>query len=236
MVALSVSGTRSLRTITTHGFPVTLHAGLDRAGTVVLGWEEFTQGDPAVSGATLPAGAPTAGATGLTTPSSNQALDDLAVGADGSSLLVPNRRRENPHQSVSVRVRASFAAPGGTFGDGLEEVSGLRDQVRDGVRDQAAAAVGTGGRTLVAWSAHDGSEAVNNRVFLSERDAQPPAIGPCRRARRRHTEERPVAFAASATDALSPVAIAWDFGDGSRGRGGLGRAHLRRRRAPTPSR
>ena len=214
-------GGDTVRTVPTAGLPFNLRAGVDRDGAVALAWDETSANDfaLAVFGAKLPAGAPAGSETRLTAPNNNAILNDLAVGADGSAVAVPDHRFDSSFGSATSFVQAAFAPPGTEFG-GLENVSGSQERVRDGRSDSAAAAVGGDGRALIAWTADDRSGAANDRLFLSERDATPPAIGslgiPAGAA-----PGTPLSFAAEATDALSPATVSWDFGDGSRARGGL---------------
>jgi len=216
-----VGGGDTVRTVQTAGLPFDLRAGVDRDGAVALAWDETSANDfaLAVFGAKLAAGAPLGAEKRLTQPNTDSVLDDLAVGADGSAVIVPNLRVDSSFGSAATNLQAAFAAPGAEFG-GLEKVSGSQERVRDGRFDSAAAAVGGDGRSLVAWAADDRSGAANDRLFLSERDATPPSIGgvtvPAGAA-----PGTPLSFAAEAADALSPVTVSWDFGDGSRARGGL---------------
>jgi hypothetical protein len=219
--ARGIAADAPVQTIPTTGFAFDIHAGLDPSGTLVLGWDQVVNNEAGLSvfGAKLPAGAASGTATRLAQPGANTQIDALAVGLDGSALLVPDIRNDNVRNSALAHVRGSFAAPGAPFGD-PEEVSGSQERVGNGAFDSAAAAVGADGRSIIGWTADDHSGAANDRYFLSERDATPPAIGNVAVP----ASAQPgvsIALAAEATDALSPVTLSWDFGDGSHARGGL---------------
>ena len=221
VAAQSVEPGAPIQTVATNGFAFNLHPAVSRSGTLALAWDQGVANETAfgVFGAELGPSDVTGTASRLTPPGSDSTLDALAAGADGSVLAVPDRRNDNVRNSAVELVQASLATPGSPFG-GLEEVSGARERVGDGKFDGAVAVVGADGRAFVAWPADDGSGGAVNRYFLSERDATAPAIRnvsvPARAA-----AGASVAFAADATDALSPVTLLWDFGDGSHGRGGL---------------
>jgi hypothetical protein len=217
----SVTAPAAVRTIATAGFPFDLHAALDRSGALVLGWTLLPTNESifTVAGVKLPADAPTTDERRLTARTSNTALQDLDVGPDDSALIVSDRRIDNSRDSASSRVQASFASPGQPFG-APEEVSGPRERVRSGAFDTAAGVAGSGGDALVAWGADDGASQAGDRIFLSERDAAPPSITDVS-VPGGAVPGTPLTFAAAATDALSPVDLSWDFGDGSHARGGL---------------
>jgi hypothetical protein len=221
VAAKSVAGNGVDQSIPTTGFPFNVQAGIDRAGALVLGWDQVVPNQfvDGVFGARLPASDTTAGSTLLSRPGRNSTLDALAVGADGTAIALPDLRDDSSSDDQSSQVQASFLAPGGVFGD-REEVSGLQDRVGSGRFDPAVGAIGSDGRAFAAWAADDGSGAVADRVFLSERDATAPVLSGIT-VPAGAVSGTPLAFAASASDALSPVTLTWDFGDGSHARGGL---------------
>ncbi len=203
----------------TQSFPFGARAGLDGAGALSLAWMNVhtTVFGLAVSGAVVaPTGAPTLGPP-LTAANANPQLDDLATGADGSAVVLVDRRVEDSFGSQASDVQASFHAPGAAFG-ALEDVSGAQDRTGFGRFDNATAAIGPGGNAVAAWAADDGAGAVADRIFFSQRDATPPrfaTVAVPATAR----PATPVALAASATDDLSGATIGWDFGDGSTAQG-----------------
>jgi hypothetical protein len=221
VAAQSVTPGAPIQTVATSGFAFNLHPALDRSGTLVLAWDQVVPNQLAFSvfGAKLAASDATGTAGRLTPATANSTLDALAAGADGSVLAVPDRRNDNIRNTAIERVQGSFAAPGNPLGD-LEEISGSRERVGDGAFDSAVAALGADGTALVGWTADDGSGSAVNRYFLSERDATAPSIKNVSVPARASAGAQ-AAFAAEAADALSPVTLSWDFGDGSHGRGGL---------------
>ena len=113
-------------------------------------------------------------------------------------------------------MQAAFRAPGGDFG-APEDDPGARDRTGETSEvssDRAAAAIGADGRTIVAWGANDGSGVPNERIFASERDAAAPVISavsvPATVA-----VGAVVQMSATASDAISPTTVTWDFGDGT---------------------
>ncbi len=119
--------------------------------------------------------------------------------------------------AADEQIQASLRPPGGSFGS-LEDVSGVQVHPEAGKSDAAAAAVGAGGQALIAWSADDRSGAANQRIFVSERDANPPVIGSLT-VPDATTAGTAVSMSAQASDSISAVSIGWDFNDGSRGAG-----------------
>jgi PKD repeat protein len=200
-------------------FAASVHAGVDATGALLLAWQAFTatDGSQGVFAATVPPGGPAGTPTRLTPLGGNRQLDDFAVGDDGSALAVPDQANFESFSDSTEHVQASFRAPGAAFG-GLEEVSGTQDRTGNATFSTASAALGSGGRALIAWIADDGSGVANSRVFVSERDAVAPVFGAIRLAST-GVAGRPVSFSAAATDTLSAVTINWDFGDGAHARG-----------------
>ncbi len=207
------------QTIGPNIFAENLHAGIDGAGALVLGWEQFSASDgtEGVLAATVPPGGPARPAVLLSPLTANRVLDDFVVGSDGSALAVPDRSNDNPFGEANAQVEASFRAAGGAFG-ALEEVSGAQDRTGDAVFDAAAGALGPDGRAVIGWSADDGSGVTNERIFVSERDATPPTITTLTVPASAGVGSR-VSLSAVATDALAPVTVSWDFGDGAGARG-----------------
>jgi PKD repeat protein len=219
--ARGIAADAPVQSILTPGFAFNIHAGVDPSGTLVLGWDQVVNTETAfaVFGAQLPAAAAMGTAQRLTQPDANSTLDDFAVGPDGSALAVPDHRNDNVRNSAVTLVQGAVATPGNPFGS-LEDVSGPKERVGNGAFDTAAAAVGADGRAIVGWTADDHSGTAGDRFFLSERDATPPTISNVA-VPATAQPGAPIALAAEATDAQSPVVLSWDFGDGSHARGGL---------------
>ena len=196
-----------------------LRAGIDSSGALVLGWQAFTatDGAEAVFADIVPPGGQAGPLARLTPFGGNRQLDDLVVGGDGSVLAVPDQANFEPFGDATEHVQASFRAPGLAFG-ALEDVSGAQDQTGNAIFDTASGALGGAGNALIAWTADDGSGVANSRVFLSQRDAVPPTLGSII-VPPTATAGRNVALSAVATDAMSTVALSWDFGDGAAARG-----------------
>ncbi|HUO75247.1 MAG TPA: PKD domain-containing protein [Solirubrobacteraceae bacterium] len=205
--------------LTVSGFAGNLHAGIDRAGALVLGWQQFTNDGTESVFTTLiaPGGGPAGAIQRLTPPNANRNLDDFVVGPDGSALALPDRLNDESFSQGDEQVQAAFRAPGVAFGS-LEEVSGVQDRTGVAASDGAAAALGADGTAVAAWSADDGSGVTNERIFVSQRDATPPAIGSLA-IPESAVVGSPTVFSAAATDTLSPASIEWSFGDGAGARG-----------------
>jgi PKD domain len=203
--------------IPTDPFLGDLHVGADRSGTLIVAGDAQPPGSDnrAVSAAVVPAGTAPAAAVRLTSPGISRQADDLAVAADGTALVLPDRFPDS--FSRAVQVFASVRPAGGGFG-ATQDVSSLQDGSADPF-DFASAAVAPGGRALVLWSAGDNSGAPNGRLRLSEFDATPPVFGAVSVPARATAGQR-AGFSATATDALAPsTTISWDFGDGSQADG-----------------
>jgi hypothetical protein len=220
-VDLSLTGGGPPRTVPISDFDGELEAGLGPDGTLLLAGEEFAppNGDVAVFGAVVGAGETTGTATQLTGLNAERQLDDLAVGPDGSALVLIDRGNGDASDNADENVQAAYRAPGAGFGP-LESVSGVRDRAGQAIFDFAAAAVGSGGRAFAAWSADDGSGTSNERIYVSQRDATPPVIHSVTLPARAPVGT-PVRMSVGATDALSSVQVSWGFGDQS---GAAGRA------------
>lgn len=214
-----LTGGAPVQTIPLGAFAENLRAGIDSTGALLLCWSQGLIGElvDAVFAASVPPGGTAGAPVRLTAPNANRALDDFVVGPDGSALALPDL--VTGFFATDERVQASFRSVGGTFG-GIEEVSGAQDRTDNAAAAKAAGAIGADGRTLAAWSAYDGSDVTNSRIFVSERDATAPSIGSLAIPSTAVTGT-PVTLAAAATDALSPpVTIGWDFGDGAGAAGG----------------
>jgi PKD domain len=189
--------------------------GLDPAGSLVVGWTQFSAtvfAESAVAELVSPAGVG-APPVFLSPANTVDTASALSVAPDGGALLVFDRRIDNS-TVATIDVRAGFRAPGGGFG-AAEEISGLRDRSGNVTFDTPAGAVGAGGVAVAAWTATDPSiPNPNNRLFVSQRDATPPVLGalsiPATVA-----PGTTVAMAAAASDSQSGVSVQWDFGDGS---------------------
>jgi len=195
-------------------FPQTLEVAADPGGALVAAWTATpATNDRArvVESIVVKAGDAPGPPTQVTPIGAVRALDDLAVGPDGSALVVDGRGAGS--FDTTVQTEASLRPPGSVFGP-LEQVSGLQDATGYSHTLVGSGAVGTAGRALVAWVGADHTQTRNQRVFLSERDATAPEIGTLV-VPATATAGATVALAAAATDALSPVTLTWDFGDGS---------------------
>ena len=205
--------------IPTAGSPNDVHAALDATGSVLLGWDAFPTAGAA--SAVFATAVPAAGLSGpppqLTPPTSSRVLDDFTVGGDGSALAVTDLYSAGGSGAAAEQIQASLRPPGGAFGS-LEDVSGIQVHPDAGKSDAAAAAIGPGGQALIAWSADDRSGAANQRIFVSERDANPPVIGSLT-VPDATTAGKAVPMSVQASDSISAVTIGWDFGDGSTGAG-----------------
>jgi hypothetical protein len=207
-------------TIAAGGFPGNLHVAFDGRGSMLLAWEDFLTLDEQVTGVmadVVPAGGRAGTPTRLTARNANRELDAFAVAADGNAVVIINRSTEESFQDSAEQVEASFRAPGGGFG-ALEEVSGPQDRTGAATFDRAALALGPKGEAFVAWSADDRSSTPNERVFVSQRDDQSPTIASVDVPKRAHIGAS-VSMSVNATDALSPVTVQWDFGDGASAQG-----------------
>jgi PKD domain len=210
----------AIQSVTSDGFASNLHAAVDPAGTLVLAWQAFSAPDEsqAVFSAIVPAGGPVGPVVRLTPLDGSRTLDDFVLGPDGSALALPDRDSTLSDDNADEQVQASFRAPGGGFGP-LEEVSGPRDRTDpDADFDPAAGAVGAGGRAIVAWPANDGSGTPNERIFISERDATPPALTGVS-VPAQASVQTSVGMSATAVDSQSATSVRWDFGDGSQAAG-----------------
>jgi PKD domain len=216
-----VAAAGPIQTVTPDGGGFNLHAGVDPAGTLVLAWQRFGAPDLAegVFASVVPTGASQQPVARLTPLNASRRLATLAMGPDGSALAVIDRAVSFSGSNAESDVQASFRPPGGPFG-ALEEISGPQDRTnRDASFDAAAATIGSGGRTLVAWGANDRSGTLNERLFISERDGTPPVLGAVS-VQATGDVDAPVAMTASAADTQSAASVSWDFGDGSQGTGG----------------
>ena len=195
-----------------------VRAGVDAGGTLTVAWDDFDQAlsIERVGAATVPAGGQPGPPTRVSAPNANTALADVVVAADGTRLVLVDRAGDGSDDDVTGHVQGLFAAPVGDLGS-LEEVSGVQDRTGFAAFNEARAALG-GGRAIAVSSADDQSGTPNQRVYLAERDATPPAFGAIS-VPDSATPGTRIAFAAGATDALTPVQIDWDFGDGSSARG-----------------
>jgi PKD domain len=202
----------AVQRIVTGAFVDDVHGAIDPAGTLLLAWDQViaAEGTQGVFTASIPDGSQP---TRLTPPNANRALDDFALGPDGTALVVPDRLNRFGTIETDVQVEASVRVAGGAFG-GLERVSGPQDHAEAGEGDRASGAVGADGRALIAWTADDGSGTGNERVFLSERDTTPPTIGSLTVPATAQTGVA-ATMSAVAADSQSPVSVHWDFGDGS---------------------
>jgi PKD repeat protein len=205
------------RTLTADG-GFNLRAGVDSTGALVVAYERFAAADrvQAVFSATVPPGGDPTPPARLTGPNAGRRLDDLVVAPRGQVLIVPDRLVAFGGDDNDVQVQAAFRAPDGAFGP-LEEVSGARDRTAETSEvafDTAAAAIGDDGRTIAAWGANDRSGAANERIFVSERDAAPPVVSAVT-VPATVTAGAVVGMSATASDALSPTTVDWDFGDGT---------------------
>ena len=193
-------------------------AGVDAAGTLTVAWEDF---DPIasvedVSVATVPAGGPPGPPMRVSAANATSDLSDVAVAADGTKLVLIDRGFDGSDDDVTGHVQGVFAAPAGSFA-GLEEVSGVQERTGFAAFNESRAALG-GGRAIAVSTADDQSGNPNQRLYLAERDATPPAFDAIS-VPDAATPGTRIALAAGATDALTPVQIDWDFGDGSGARG-----------------
>ena len=201
---------------------VSVLAALDPAGSILTSSRVFSTqifASTVVAQIINPA-APAAAPPGVTlsSPTSITAPNALSVAPDGASLLVFDEAAEGSTQDQFSDVEASFRAAGGGFGP-AEDISGIRDRTGVGTFDVASGSVGSDGAAIAAWPATDPTiPAENGRIFVSQRDATPPALGPLTVP----ATARPgttVAMAAAASDSQSGVTVDWDFGDGSSGTG-----------------
>ena len=210
----------AIQTVTPDGGGFNLHATVDPAGTLVLAWQRFSAPDSAegVYASIVPAGESQQPVARLTPLNASRRLATLAMGPDGSALAVIDRAVSFSGDNAASDVQASFRPPGATFG-ALEEISGPQDRTnRDASFDVAAAAIGASGRTVVEWGANDRSGSLNERLFISERDATPPILGAVSVPVSAQVDA-PVAMAATAADGQSAASVGWDFGDGSQASG-----------------
>ena len=214
-VDLSLTGGGPPRTVPITDFEGSVQAGLGPDGTLLLAGEDFAppNGDIAVFGAVVGDGDVTGSTTQLTGSNAERQFDDMAVAPDGSALVLVDRGNDDGFDNADENVQAAYRRPGAAFGQ-LENVSGVRDRTGKAIFDLAAAAVGSGGRAVAAWSADDGSGTTNERIYVSQRDATPPVIHSVSVPPRAAMGAR-VRMAVSATDALSPTQVSWDFGDQS---------------------
>ena len=194
-----------------------LHGRVDSAGALVLAYERFSEGDrvQGIFTVTVPAGGSPTTPARVTPPNANRRLDDLVVGPDGSAMVVANRNSAGG-DNADVQVQAAFRPLGGAFG-ALEEISGAGDRTAETGEvssDRAAGAIGADGRTVVAFGANDRSGVANERIFLSERDAAPPVISAVS-VTATVAAGAVVRMSATASDAISPTTVTWDFGDGT---------------------
>jgi hypothetical protein len=215
-----VSAANPIQTVTPDRGGFNTQAAIDPAGSLVLAWQRFTApaGVEAVFSAIAPAGAPVQPIVRLTPPNSNERLDELVAGPDGSALALIDRAVSFSGDSVTSRVQASVRPAGGSFG-ALEEISGPQDRTgEDADFDVASAAIGTSGQAVVGWTANDRSGTSSERVFVSTRDATAPAIAAVS-VPAQVGVQTPVAMTATAVDSQSVATVSWDFGDGSQADG-----------------
>lgn len=191
-----------------------LHVAADGSGGLVAAWATETDAsdNPSVYAALVPAGA-TAGTSAPVSPVGiDRDVGDLAVAADGASLVLPVRAASS--RSNTLEVEGALRAPGAASGP-VESVSGIQDSSPVNFFGAApSAAVLPGGRALALWTASDHDGAISQRLFLSERDTTAPAFTAITSPESAVAGRR-AAFAATATDDLSDAAISWDFGDGT---------------------
>jgi hypothetical protein len=195
-----------------------LKAGADLNGDLVLGWEhrETAEGVISANVVSVPPGGPPDQPQRVSSPSSSASLNDLVVAADGTRLAVVDREFDDTGETLTVHPQGAFAPPGGSFG-GIEDIAGVQERTNELIFNIDRGAIG-GGRVIAVSTADDESGVPNQRLFLSERDATPPAFDAVSVPASATPGER-IALAAGATDALTPVQIDWDFGDGSGARG-----------------
>jgi hypothetical protein len=189
-----------------------LFAGADDSGALIAAWGGIANGlrSPQIEAAVVDPGVAPPTATALTPPGPGRRLDDLAVAADGSALVVFDREPEDFR--TTEHVEASLRVGTGAFGP-VEDISGVQD-VPSSVRHDASAAVAPGGRALALWSASDHTGVIDQLLHLSERDTAAPSFDAID-APATATVGTPARFTASASDALSGASVSWDFGDGS---------------------
>jgi hypothetical protein len=199
-------------------FPHDLESQADSSGALVLAWDATPDGlnNSLVATVTVPPGALPPTASHVTRVGPERQLDDLAVAADGTALVLPDH--SSGGFDTTVQIDGSLRPAGGAFGDS-EPITGQRDRARFG-QHQAAAAVLPGGRALAAFPASDDSGTANQRIEVSERDTAPPALGTIAVPSTATVGQR-AGFAATAGDILSGTTISWDFGDGSQADGGV---------------
>ena len=126
----------------------------------------------------------------------------LAVGGPGSAFVVW-RSIDGP--SGHYEVDASLRAPGADFA-APTRISG--DTTQDATQGDVAA--DDAGGAIAVFRRFDGS---SNRIYVAPYDAVAPALTV--NAPATATAGEAASFAATATDNWGPVALHWDFGDGS---------------------
>ncbi len=199
--------------IPTDPFFRNLQVGADGWGALFVAGDAEPTGSSAdaVNAAVIPAGTTPGPAARLTAPGVARQTAGLAVAADGTALVLPDRVADS--FSRTLQVFASRRLAGGAFAAPLD-VSGLQDDSANQF-PAASPAVAPGGRALVLRASADNSSVANRRLHLSEFDAAPPVFGAVGVPARAVAGQR-VAMSGSASDTVSPgIAISWDFGDGS---------------------
>jgi PKD repeat protein len=180
----------------------TVRLAYDPLGTLLVALNSHIEGSLGVLAAERPSGGPIGTIALVSPPGVIVAGEiDLRTGADGSAAVA--YAGYGPGESVNVALRS----PGGVFAQAAAATPAL--QFPGSVQ---VALGGAGPR--VQWIT--GEEGPVEQAVL---DAVPPVLSGLS-VPAEATVGTPVTLSVAASDALSSVALAWDFGDGSSGSGG----------------
>lgn len=193
-----------------------LRAAADASGALTALWTTTpsNQQNESLFSTIVPVGGTPAPTRPVTPIGIERQIGDLAVAPDGSALALAM----NEFGGVrATSVEAAVRAPGGAFGP-IQQVSGSQEDNPNAIFEHPPSAFTGDGRELALWSAADQTNALNQRIRLSEFDSTPPALSSIVVPPAAATGQ-PVTMSAVAQDALSTPSVTWSFGDGSQASG-----------------